>query len=332
MHYYQFNIGDYAKSTKHLTLLEDLAYRRLLDIYYDTEKPLISNVKQLARIAGMSEYIDEINNVLSDFFTETEEGFTQKKTACEIEAYQAKAGTARVNGKLGGRPKGEHELKTMSEIVIPKDAGKNHFLYLIYDTSKNEMKIGETKNLIQRRYDIKRPSRHLKIIDFWLMQTVKAQALENEILKEFYSYSIGGDWFVYSKEVEIEIVSFISKKTQSDILANQQERQLKPNYKPLTINQEPLTINQELSVKDTGTKAKRFVPPTLDQIRSYCNERLNNVDANKFIDHYTSNGWLVGKNKMKDWKAAIRTWEKSSFDRANNTPQQRPVSTTEFFK
>jgi uncharacterized protein YdaU (DUF1376 family) len=105
MHYYQFNIGDYAKSTKHLTLLEDLAYRRLLDIYYDTEKPLISNVKQLARIAGMSEYIDEINNVLSDFFTETEEGFTQKKTACEIEAYQAKAGTARVNGKLGGRPK-----------------------------------------------------------------------------------------------------------------------------------------------------------------------------------------------------------------------------------
>ena len=113
MHYYQFNIGDYAKSTKHLTLLEDLAYRRLLDIYYDTEKPLISNVKQLARIAGMSEYIDEITNVLSDFFTETEEGFTQKKAACEIEAYQAKAGTARVNGKLGGRPK-----KTQTEPKI----------------------------------------------------------------------------------------------------------------------------------------------------------------------------------------------------------------------
>jgi uncharacterized protein YdaU (DUF1376 family) len=79
MHYYQFNIGDYAKSTKHLTLLEDLAYRRLLDIYYDTEKPLNSNVKQLARIAGMSAHTDEITNVLADFFTETESGFTQKK-------------------------------------------------------------------------------------------------------------------------------------------------------------------------------------------------------------------------------------------------------------
>jgi uncharacterized protein YdaU (DUF1376 family) len=105
MHYYQFNIGDYAKSTKHLTLLEDLAYRRLLDIYYDTEKPLNSNVKQLARIAGMSAHTDEITNVLADFFNETEEGFTQKKAACEIDAYQAKAVVARLNGKLGGRPK-----------------------------------------------------------------------------------------------------------------------------------------------------------------------------------------------------------------------------------
>jgi uncharacterized protein YdaU (DUF1376 family) len=233
MHYYQFNIGDYAKSTKHLTLLEDLAYRRLLDIYYDTEKPLISNVKQLARIAGMSEYIDEITNVLSDFFTETEEGFTQKKTACEIEAYRAKAGTARVNGKLGGRPK-----KTQTEPT----------------------------------------------------------------------------------------------KTQSVNSANPDETGLKPNYKPLTINQEPLTNNQELTLKDTGTKAKRFMPPTLDQILFYCNERLNNVDANKFIDHYTSNGWLVGKNKMKDWKAAVRTWEKSNFDKpSSNLPASRPVSTTRFF-
>ena len=117
MHYYQFNIGDYAKSTKHLTLLEDLAYRRLLDIYYDTEKPLNSNVKQLARIAGMSAYTEEVSNVLGDFFTETEEGFTQKKAACEIEAYKAKAGTARVNGKLGGRPKKTQEEPKKTQSV-----------------------------------------------------------------------------------------------------------------------------------------------------------------------------------------------------------------------
>ena len=54
---------------------------------------------------------------------------------------------------------------------------------------------------------------------------------------------------------------------------------------------------------------KRFVPPTVDEVRAYCLERGNGIDPQRFIDHYTSNGWMVGKNKMKDWKAAVRTWE-----------------------
>lgn len=61
------------------------------------------------------------------------------------------------------------------------------------------------------------------------------------------------------------------------------------------------------------SKAKRFTPPTLEDVIAYCNERGNSVDAQHFIDHYTSNGWLVGKNKMKDWKAAIRTWERNGY-------------------
>jgi hypothetical protein len=60
-------------------------------------------------------------------------------------------------------------------------------------------------------------------------------------------------------------------------------------------------------------KRKRFVPPTLEEVRSYCQERKNNVNPEKFIDHYTSNGWMVGRNKMKDWKAAVRTWERNSY-------------------
>ena len=60
-------------------------------------------------------------------------------------------------------------------------------------------------------------------------------------------------------------------------------------------------------------KRKRFVAPTLEEIATYCFERKNNVDAQRFFDYYESNGWKVGKNKMKDWKAAIRTWERNSF-------------------
>lgn len=62
--------------------------------------------------------------------------------------------------------------------------------------------------------------------------------------------------------------------------------------------------------------ASRFTPPTLEEVKSYCLERKNNVDAQRFIDYYSSNGWMVGKNKMKDWKAAVRTWERNSFGSA----------------
>ena len=235
MHYYQFNIGDYASHTSRLKPIEDLAYRRMLDLYYLNEQPLNLCLSDVAREIGLTDYLDEVTYVLNKFFIQTEFGFAQKRIDLEIKKYKL-----------------------------------NH---------KSKIKAGKASAKARQ---------------------VKASSGESTV-EQVLNTSATND-------------------------------ELNINHKPLNTNQEPLTNNQELSVKDTGTKAKRFVPPTLDQIRSYCNERLNNVDANKFIDHYTSNGWLVGKNKMKDWKAAIRTWEKSSFDRTNNTPQQRPVSTTEFFK
>jgi hypothetical protein len=53
----------------------------------------------------------------------------------------------------------------------------------------------------------------------------------------------------------------------------------------------------------------RFKPPTVDEVKAYCAERKNYVDAEHFVSHYEANGWKVGKNPMKDWKAAVRTWE-----------------------
>ena len=105
MHYYQFNIGDYMKSTRHLTALEDIAYRRLLDLYYDTEKPLVDDIEKLSRLIVMSEYKKETQQILSEFFQLTQKGYVQKRVQRELSAYSAKADTARANGKLGGRPK-----------------------------------------------------------------------------------------------------------------------------------------------------------------------------------------------------------------------------------
>lgn len=69
-------------------------------------------------------------------------------------------------------------------------------------------------------------------------------------------------------------------------------------------------IEKESEIESKG-RAKRFTPPSLEEVEAYCRERGNSVDAERFIDYYTSNGWKVGKNTMKDWKAAVRTWEKS---------------------
>lgn len=55
---------------------------------------------------------------------------------------------------------------------------------------------------------------------------------------------------------------------------------------------------------------KRFAPPSLAEVKAYCEERKNGIDAEAFIDFYSSKDWMIGKNKMKDWKASVRTWEK----------------------
>lgn len=74
-------------------------------------------------------------------------------------------------------------------------------------------------------------------------------------------------------------------------------------------------------------KSKRFVPPTIEQVKEYCTERKNSVDAERFVSYYDSNGWKVGKNPMKDWKAAVRTWERSGF---NTSQKAKSISSPDY--
>jgi hypothetical protein len=64
------------------------------------------------------------------------------------------------------------------------------------------------------------------------------------------------------------------------------------------------------SKENKEEKSSRFTPPTFEEISLYCKSRNNRVDPSRFIDFYSSKGWIVGKVKMVDWKAAVRTWEK----------------------
>ncbi len=102
-----------------------------------------------------------------------------------------------------------------------------------------------------------------------------------------------------------------------------------------TNNNNRININKEIN-KETISKdivKKVFSKPTLQEIKDYCNERNNKVDAERFYDFYESKNWMIGKNKMKDWKACVRTWEQR--DRENlpswfgKEPEERKLTDEE---
>ena len=228
MHYFQFNIGDYASHTSRLTPLEDLAYRRMLDLYYLNEQPLNGCITDVARGLGLSEHVSEVKYVLSKFFTETETGFSQKRIDLEIKKYKSNA--------------------------------------------KNKSRAGKA--------------------------SAKARAAKAS-----------------SKVTPVE-------QTLNTTPTNDEQN---INHKPITNNQEPLT---SLVIEDKVAKApiKRFVAPTVEDVFKYCQERCNNVDAQNFVDHYSANGWMRGKTKVKDWKACVRTWEKNAKSTQQGAKQYSDVT------
>ena len=84
-------------------------------------------------------------------------------------------------------------------------------------------------------------------------------------------------------------------------------------------NISPLSPNGDIPPKGGRPPEKRFVKPTVDEVRAYCAERGNRVDAQAFVDFYEAKGWKVGSSPMKDWKAAVRTWEQ------RDTAQRKPT-------
>ena len=105
---------------------------------------------------------------------------------------------------------------------------------------------------------------------------------------------------------------------------NQQDNQQITNKQP-TNNQQITTYEEykeDKKDKKEIYKERRFKKPTLEEVKEYCLERKNNVDAERFVDYYEANGWKVGKNSMKSWKACVRTWEKNSTNFTNKQTEE----------
>lgn len=123
MHYYKFNIGDYARSTRHLSNEEDLAYRRLIDMYYENEAPIPLETQWVARRIRVAAEVVEV--VLQDMFERTEDGWKHARCEADIADYHKSAQRNRENGKRGGRPKSVGKKPTENPVGSQSDASGN---------------------------------------------------------------------------------------------------------------------------------------------------------------------------------------------------------------
>tara|TARA_R110002051_G_scaffold22212_4_gene57791 strand:- start:291 stop:923 length:633 start_codon:yes stop_codon:yes gene_type:complete len=98
-----------------------------------------------------------------------------------------------------------------------------------------------------------------------------------------------------------------------------------------TTSKQPASNQQVTTSKQVNNKTigKKFVPPTVSQVQDYCLERKNTVDPETFVNFYLSKNWVIGKSKMKNWKAAVRTWEKNR--RESNYSSPANLSSQEYF-
>ena len=139
---------------------------------------------------------------------------------------------------------------------------------------------------------------------------------------ELHMMDILDDKTIYMAEVD--------KLIGSESWSAERVRRHRENQKLLQCNATVTSCNEEIEKdiekekdKEKENKKKdspkRFVPPSFDEVQAYCTERGNGIDAQAFIDFYASKGWMVGKTKMHDWKAAVRTWE------SRNRKQAKPT-------
>ncbi len=130
----------------------------------------------------------------------------------------------------------------------------------------------------------------------------------NEIKKDRYHESIYKHLLVQVEPLDTECI-------QDGDKMDTQVRLGKDRLGKVSIDNTPLPpLKGECAAKAPRTPT-RFTPPTVDEVRAYCAERGNNVDAQRFVDFYVSKGWKVGKSPMKDWKAAVRNWERGERER-----------------
>lgn len=175
MNYYPFHLGDYAAHTRHLSLMEDLAYRRMLDLYYTSEQPLPDDPEKVARLIGMRDQMREVSDVLSDFFLKSDTGYINARCDREIVAYKAKADRAKSANKARWEGKS-------SDPVLKSDADQV--------PTNNQEPITNKKSSSDSRGSRLPEDWHPTPEDVAFCKTERVDLRPSEVAKRFYDYWI----------------------------------------------------------------------------------------------------------------------------------------------
>ncbi len=178
-----------------------------------------------------------------------------------------------------------------------------------------------------------------KFIRLICAQHQKGRLTEKDMLKIcgthdediFEKFSLDGAGLYYNERLEQEVEK---RKAYSESRRNNRKKKEDMIDTSLSYVQHMENENENENIidnvvidKSIEEKPKRFVKPTIEQLEAYMEERgMNNV-ANRFYDHYESNGWKVGKNSMKDWKASVRTWEPNHKKITTQSTKQPKIAT-----
>lgn len=165
-----------------------------------------------------------------------------------------------------------------------------------------------------------------KLCDKWGWSNTKVtsflQVLKNDNMIDYLSDT---------KKTVVTIVNYGLYQDINDTETTQKRHENDTETTQKHTNKNDKNVKNDKNEKDIADKpqTQKFTPPTLEEIKDYCIERNNNVDAERFINFYQAKGWMVGKNKMKDWKASVRTWEQKQKE---FEPQQKVSNGNVFFE
>lgn len=170
--------------------------------------------------------------------------------------------------------------------------------------------------------------------DYRLSAKAKGVACQLLSLPPTWDYSVKGLVTLFN-DGEASIRSALSELEEAGYLRREQNREegkfgksvyiitdMLKSEKPCVENplaEIPMAGNhaqyntKESSTEESNTKRYRFIPPTVEEVEDYINEKGYRINAHKFVDYYTANGWRVGKSPMKDWRAAVRNWSRNNY-------------------